>query len=129
MKISGIKETCLYVSSIEQARHFYHELLELPLISVVENRHVFFRVGSSVLLCFIPEATKTEETLPPHYAFGPQHIAFEVAKSDYDKWKEKLPTLGIGITHEQDWPGGYKSFYFEDPDANVLEIVMPGMWG
>lgn len=128
MEISGIKETCLYVSNIEQTNHFYHELLGLPLISAVENRHVFFRVGNSVLLCFIPETTKKEDTLPPHYAYGPQHIAFEVSHADYNKWKEKLADLGINITHEQTWPRGYKSFYFEDPDANVLEMVMPGMW-
>ena len=128
MEFTQIKETCLYVSDLDQSYAFYHDKLGLPLISKVPNRHVFFRLGTSVLLCFIAEATKGEKELPPHFAYGKQHIAFEVAKDNYNETKEKFKVLGIEITHHQKWPGGYESFYFEDPDGNVLEIVPKGMW-
>lgn len=128
MKITQIKETCLYINDLAIARKFYHHLLGLPVISEVVKRHIFFRAGASVLLCFIPEVTKNETNLPPHFAYGPQHLAFEVTQPEYKIWREKIIDLNIPITHEQEWTGGLMSFYFEDPFGNVLEIVPNGIW-
>jgi catechol 2,3-dioxygenase-like lactoylglutathione lyase family enzyme len=128
MKFTQIKETCLYIPDLDIAVGFYHGILGLPIISIVEGRHVFFRCGSSVLLCFLPEVTKKESNLPPHFAKGKQHIAFEVTKSDYLKSKNMLLNNDIPITHEQEWRGGLKSIYFEDPFGHVLEIVPEGIW-
>ncbi|WP_194974419.1 VOC family protein [Aquiflexum lacus] len=127
MKYTQIKETCLYISDLDLAENFYGEILEMPIISKVEHRHIFFRCGTSVLLCFIPEVTKEEENLPPHYAVGKQHVAFEVGKKDYLKTKSLLLEKGITITHEQEWRNNQTSFYFEDPFGNVLEIVPVGI--
>lgn len=129
MSFTQIKETCLYVSDLDQTQGFYIGKMGLRLISRVDGRHIFFKVGSSVLLCFRPEVTREEATLPPHYAYGPQHIAFEVALSEYGRIKEQLEKKGIVITHVQPWAKGrFESFYFEDPDGHVLEIVPAGMW-
>jgi catechol 2,3-dioxygenase-like lactoylglutathione lyase family enzyme len=125
---SQIKETCLYVQNLDATEAFYHGLLDLPVIHRSEERHVLFRVGSSVLLCFIAAATEAEETLPPHFAEGKQHLAFQCAPEEYSAWKAKLQGAGIAITHEQVWPGGYESCYFEDPDGHVLEVVPAGVW-
>ena len=126
MEISHVKEVCLYIPDLDLAEDFYHAKLGLPVISKVPGRHVFFRVGSTVLLCFIPEVTKAEKTLPPHFAHGKQHLAFEVP--DYEGWKLRLEELGIAITHVQDWPRGKESMYFDDPFGHVLEMVPPGLW-
>lgn len=61
MKFLKIKETCLYIRDLERAKKFYHETLELPLISYVEGKHIFFRAGDSVLLCFNPDDSKNKE--------------------------------------------------------------------
>jgi catechol 2,3-dioxygenase-like lactoylglutathione lyase family enzyme len=129
MSMIGIKETALYVKDLERTKHFYHDLLGFPLIGYVKDRHVFFRVGSCVLLCFNAETTKNDVLLPPHFAEGHQHIAFEVAKEEYDDWKKKILELGIAIIHEHQWSNDFKSFYFNDLDSHVLEIVPTGMWG
>lgn len=128
MNITQIKETCLYISDLEQAAAFYHELLDFPVISKADGRHIFFRCGSSVLLCFLPEVTEAETRLPPHFAKGKQHIAFEVGQADYKKAKDKITRANIKITHEQEWKDGLESFYFEDPFGHVLEIVPMGIW-
>lgn len=125
---SQIKETCLYISDLDLAEKFYHDMLKLPIIAKAQDRHIFFRAGSSVLLCFIPEATKQEETLPPHFASGKQHIAFEVDAKEYAKKKNELRGRGISITHIQQWKDGLESFYFEDPFGHVLEVVPKGIW-
>ncbi|MBD8490733.1 VOC family protein [Echinicola sp. CAU 1574] len=128
MEYSQIKETCLYIHDLDKAASFYHNILGMPVISTEEGRHIFFRCGSSVLLCFIPEKTKNEKVLPPHFAKGKQHIAFEVASEVYHSTKESLLQKGITITHEQSWKDGLESFYFEDPFGHVLEIVPKGIW-
>jgi catechol 2,3-dioxygenase-like lactoylglutathione lyase family enzyme len=128
MKISRIKETCIYVSNLEATKHFYNGKLELPVISLVKGRHIFFRAGESVLLCFIAEQTKKENDLPPHGAQGRIHFAFEVERDQYAAALEKLKQSGIEILHEHQWPAGLHSFYFHDPDKNVVEIIEEGIW-
>jgi catechol 2,3-dioxygenase-like lactoylglutathione lyase family enzyme len=128
MKIKQIKETCLYVKDLDRTTRFYHTLLGLEIISRVEGRHVFFRAGTSVLLCFMNEATRNEKNLPPHWGEGRLHMAFEVNLQDYEKWKAKLKQAGIEIIHEQSWKNELTSVYFHDPDGHVLEIVPPGIW-
>lgn len=129
MKFIKIKETCLYVRDLEAAKKFYHEVLELPLISYLPGKHIFFTAGSSVLLCFNPEDSKHKISPPPHYGEGKQHFAFEVAGKDYQQSKEWIRKKGITITEEVKWKDGAESFYFEDTEGNVLEIVPDkGIW-
>lgn len=128
MKFTQIKETCLYIDDLDKAEDFYHGFLKLPVISKVEQRHIFFRCGSSVLLCFNPIATKNEQNLPPHYAEGKQHIAFEVNQEDYQEALQQFEEKGVAITHVQQWKEDKESFYFEDPFGHVLEIIPNGIW-
>ena len=128
MNITHIKETCLYIKDLNLAIDFYHKKLEFPIINYVKDKHVFFRAGFSVLLCFNPEHSKTKSHPPPHFAYGKQHIAFEVPPKDYETAKEKIKLLGITITDKVVWKSGQESFYFKDPFGNLLEIVPKGIW-
>ncbi|HEY9047818.1 MAG TPA: VOC family protein [Ohtaekwangia sp.] len=129
MNLLKIKETCLYIHDLNKAKRFYHEVLDLPVISYVKGKHIFFRAGSSVLLCFNPEDSKLKTSPPPHYGNGKLHFAFEVASADYLKVKEEIRLKGISIIAEVTWKSGKESFYFEDPEGNVLEVVPDeGIW-
>ncbi len=128
IKIASIKETCIYVKDLKQTRNFYHSKLGLPIISLVEDRHIFFRAGNSVLLCFITETTMEENILPPHGATGIVHFAFEVNPTHYDEALQTIRDLDIPIQHEQTWKGNLRSFYFSDPDNNLVEIIEAGVW-
>ena len=128
LNIKQIKETCLYVNDLEKTRHFYNELLGLSVISYVPNRHVFFRAGCSVLLCFLAEITKNETKIPPHYGHGNLHFAFEVPNEEYQLWKKHLKSKDIPIEQEVEWRNKCLSFYFRDPDEHCVEIVMEGLW-
>lgn len=128
MQINQIKETSLYVEDLERTEQFYSGKLNLEVIGKSEGRHIFFRAGSSVLLCFIAEATRRDENLPAHFGEGNLHIAFEVPKEQYEEVKAEVQSSGIQIEHEQEWGKEFRSFYFRDPDGHSLEIVAEGMW-
>jgi len=129
MQISSIKETCLYFEELDLAMNFYHGILGLPVISEVKGRHIFFRAGSSVLLCFNPEDSSKKKSPPAHWARGPLHFAFEVSDEEYPKYKELLTSKSIEIIDKVIWANGKESFYFKDPEHNICEIVPPGIWG
>ncbi len=128
MFFNQIKETSLYIKDLDKTEAFYKGKLQLEVISREEGRHIFFRAGSSVLLCFIAESTRNEETLPAHYGEGEMHLAFEVPKEKYEEVKAWINSGSIEIEHEQKWGEDYKSIYFRDPDGHLLEIVPSGMW-
>lgn len=129
MKFLKIKETCLYINDLEEARSFYHGLLGFPEIDYQPGKHLFLRVGTSVLLCFNPEDSRQKASPPAHYGGGKQHVAFEVSTVDYEQARKEMENLGITITDTMTWKSGAQSFYFEDPEGNVLEIVPEtGIW-
>jgi catechol 2,3-dioxygenase-like lactoylglutathione lyase family enzyme len=129
MEFLKIKETCLYVNDLHQAREFYHATLGLPIINYLEGKHLFLRAGESVLLLFNPDDSRKKESPPAHYGGGRQHFAFEVDENDYMEVKEEIIKKGITIIDEITWGSKKKSFYFNDPEGNVLEILpSKGIW-
>jgi catechol-2,3-dioxygenase len=128
MNFLKVKETCLYIHDLEKAKEFYHHLLELPIINYQPTKHLFLRVGQSVLLLFNPEDSKTKLSPPPHYGSGHQHFAFEVKRENYALAKQSIREKGIVIIDQVQWKNG-ESFYFLDPEKNVLEILPDaGIW-
>src|SRR4249920_3017368 len=73
MNFTQIKETCLYFHDLEKAKDFYSGKLELAIIGDVRGKHVFFRVGSSVLLCFNPDDSRQKKNPPGHSGSGKIH--------------------------------------------------------
>lgn len=129
MKFLKIKETCLYLKDLEKSRLFYQDVLGLEVIHYLPEKHLFFRIGSSVLLCFNPEDSKLKESPPPHFAEGNQHFAFEVSMEEYDNSKKEILQKGITIVDTVIWGSGKESFYFKDPEGNILEILPDqGIW-
>lgn len=129
MDFLKIKETCLYVHDLEKAKRFYHERLGLPVISYLSGKHLFLRAGQSVLLLFNPEDSKLKTSPPAHFGGGKQHLAFEINGGDYEESKRQIEGKGIEIIDEITWKSGKRSFYFSDPEGNVLEVVPDeGIW-
>ena len=117
------------MSDLEKAKSFYHDVLGLPVIAYVPGKHLFLRTGSSVLLCFNPEDSRTKKSPPAHYGGGKQHFAFEVSREEYHAAKKEILEKGIQIIDNVTWSAGVESFYFEDPEGNILEVVpSSGIW-
>ena len=91
MKVDRILETCLYVDDLNAAEKFYRRILGVESFSRVNNRHVFFRCGESMLLLFNPlETAKSSGDVPTHGAHGPGHVAFAIAPDQIDLCRRQL---------------------------------------
>lgn len=128
-RIEHVVEAAIYADDLEQAEAFYHDVLGLDVLTEEPGRHVFFRVGSSVLLIFRAEQTLKGGFLPPHGTTGPGHFALGIATESFDGWKEHLADHGVEIEKEVEWPKGGKSIYFRDPAGNSVELATRGLWG
>ncbi len=125
-----ILETVLYAEDLSLARDFYVGVLGLEVMSFDETRSLFLRLADSVFIVF--KASQTiipDRQVPAHGAVGICHAAFAASDQEVEDWKAKLPSAGVPIIKEIDWPNGAKSIYFCDPAGNVLEFVTPRLWG
>jgi catechol 2,3-dioxygenase-like lactoylglutathione lyase family enzyme len=126
-RLTGVLETVLYVTDQTRAESFYGGLLGMRLIHRQPGRSLFYRAGDSVFLLFCADATLEGGSLPPHGARGSIHTCFLVEPDDYERWKRHLEEGDVEILEEVRWKRGL-SFYFHDPDGNLLEIANADIW-
>ncbi len=128
-RLEGILETVLYCDSTNEAamRRFYIDVLGL---NPMREMGFSFRVGAQrhVFLVFNVDETETQDEPPAHGARGKVHTCFLAPAEDYEAWKAYVTERGIEITSEITWSRGLRSFYFEDPAGNVLEIAEGDFW-
>ena len=131
-EIRGIVETCINVSDMGPARHFYESLFGFEVMEH-DERFCAFRVGSDVLLLFTEGASSSPiamsgGVIPPHNTVGAGHFAFAVSRDELENWRMLLQEQGVKIESEVRWDLGGCSIYFRDPDGNLVELVSPGTW-
>lgn len=130
----GILETVIYCEDLSSAQSFYEGTIGLTLVSSEPGRHLFFRVGDSMLLIFNPKQTREatvpigDQVIPRHGPVGPGHFAFRSEASELPGIKDRLQTAGVGIEAEIEWPGGGRSIYCRDPSGNSVEFATRTLW-
>ncbi|MDJ0992949.1 MAG: VOC family protein [Dinoroseobacter sp.] len=131
---TGVLEAAVYVEDLDAAESFYGGVLGLEKLLRVDGRHVFFRCGTTVLLCFVAAATKVGPPanalpVPTHGAKGEGHVCFSVNGENLDELVAMLTSHGIEIEADFRWPNGARSVYVRDPDGNSVEFAEPKLWG
>ena len=135
MRPSAVLESALYVTDLEVAEAFYAEVLGLPVIAKVAERHVFFRCGDGVVLLFNADATRNPPApdaklpVPPHGTVGQGHLCFAASAEEITRWKSHLESRNIVIEADFEWPNGGRSIYLRDPSGNSIEFAEPRIWG
>jgi len=135
MTPSAVLESALYVDDLDAAEAFYGKVLGLERIAKVEDRHVFFRCGTGVVLLFNAEQTVKPPSpdarlpVPPHGTKGDGHLCFSATAQEIERWKAHLQARGVAIEADFKWPEGGRSIYFRDPAGNSLEFAEPKIWG
>lgn len=126
--LDGILETVLYCDSSTEAavRAFYLDVMGFTPMGFDFS----YRVGSSnhVFLLFNRDETVHQDNPPPHGATGRGHTCFTATADGYEAWKAYLSERDVECVREITWGNGMRSFYFEDPAGNVLEIAEGDFW-
>ncbi|WP_135503372.1 VOC family protein [Roseovarius aestuariivivens] len=131
--IDAVLEAALYTTDLDAAEAFYGGVLELEEVVRVDGRHIFYRVGATILLIFNPEATKVPTDnprlpVPAHGATGKGHLCFAATREQMAAWADRLTAAGHPIEADFEWPNGARSIYFRDPAGNSLEMAEPRLW-
>ena len=126
-----ILETVLYAENLIAARHFYGDVLGLPVYQEVEGRLVFFRCAGQMLLIFNPllsAAQMSAKGPPAHGTKGNGHVCFRGTLAELENWQQHFEGHGISIERIVDWPDGGRSLYVRDPAGNSVEFAEARIW-
>jgi glyoxylase I family protein len=119
----------------EETRHFYEDILGLPLYHIIQSDHVpstgeycpythfFFRLRDGSFIAFF-DLGDDEAALPsPNTPLWVNHISFRVdTVADLEAMKTRLQAEGIEVLGVTDHHV-FKSIYFFDPNGVRLELT------
>jgi catechol 2,3-dioxygenase-like lactoylglutathione lyase family enzyme len=108
--IQGINHITWNVLDIDQAFHFYTDLLGIQPI-MKSNKSAYFLVGSCWCAIVLGEC-KTENSY--------NHLAFDVLPEEFNFCVQKLKNAGVVEWKKNNTEGD--SFYFLDPSGNKFEL-------
>lgn len=127
--VAGILETALYYSHSERDAmlRFYDHTLGLRRVAGWDDGTAF-RLGPGILLLFDRDLLVDRDgPVTDHGAEGCGHVCLVAEPGRYDDLRERLAGE-LEITHDHEWAGGKRSFYFKDPVGNLLEVADADLW-
>jgi predicted enzyme related to lactoylglutathione lyase len=104
-------------SDLDQAWHFYGEIMELPLISNnIEAGYLLFNLAGITLI--VEKSTEEGELCPCRY------LGISLKVQDINEIYESFSSLGVIFSHppEKQFWGGYLT-EFQDPDGNTWTLL------
>jgi catechol 2,3-dioxygenase-like lactoylglutathione lyase family enzyme len=116
-----LRTTCLITNDVQRLVAFYTKILGIPAKNS-GNEYAEFQTGSAVLAIF--SAAAQEKYIPGSTQAASNKSAileFEVANVDgqYTKLKD---TIKDWVKQPTTQPWGTRSFYFRDPDGNLVNF-------
>jgi catechol 2,3-dioxygenase-like lactoylglutathione lyase family enzyme len=118
--IKGMSHITLIVKDLEKTSDLLQRVLDAELVyssgdeQFSLSREMFFIIGGIWIAIM-----EGESTIPRCY----NHIAFEIADQDYERYKEKLLLAGVELRPERPRVEGEgRSIYFYDYDNHLFEL-------
>ena len=123
LQISGYSHVAIRVTDLERARHFYVDVLGLPVLVEIEGV-VLVQVGSAAMgIRADAEGAKPGDRFDPHRV-GLDHVSFAVdSVALLDQMKADLDAAGVpndGV-HDESVLNA-KGLVFYDPDGIAFEL-------
>jgi catechol 2,3-dioxygenase-like lactoylglutathione lyase family enzyme len=134
-RIHGLNHYAFRCRNAEETRHFYEDVLKLPLAATVYHDavpstgayqpyfHIFFELGDGSFLAFFDLLDETAYAADPNTPDWVNHLALDVATRDeLIEAKASLERAGVEVLGVVDhkW---FDSIYFFDPNGIRLELV------
>lgn len=131
MSSRGIAELVLIVEDVPKAARFYQDVVGLTLEHETSDEWAWFwagRPGDPQRIAVHRGSLLFEEHSPfeEGHRFGTVHFALEVARTELEEAVGRVKVAGVDVYGpvEFDWMNA-RSYYFYDPDGNLLEFWSP----
>ena len=131
MSTRGYSEIVLIVKDVPKASRFYQDVVGLELEHETNGTWAWFFAGSEdrkqrLALHRGPLMYEQHSPHPEGERFGQVHFAFEVARDELDAAVERVRGAGVEVygPEKLEWMDA-ESYYFYDPDGNLLEFWSP----
>jgi catechol 2,3-dioxygenase-like lactoylglutathione lyase family enzyme len=127
----GLSELVLIVEDVPRAAEFYEHVVGLEVEHRTGDEWAWFwagKPGDPQRIALHRGSLLFEEhsPFPEGHRFGTVHFAFDIAPEDLDASVERVRAAGVEVygPEEFDWMNA-RSYYFYDPDGNLLEFWSP----
>lgn len=121
----------------EETRHFYEDILEMPLANVMEVRnlvsttgelvnfvHLFFQMRDGSFIAFFDLGDGKAAVPDPEAPKFATHVALNIESQErLDLLRARLQDLGVPATEPIDQEGYVRSVYLTDPNGIRLEFT------
>ena len=132
--IHGLHHFAWRCRDAEETRHFYEDLLGLPLFHIIQSDHVpstgeycpythfFFRLGDGSFVAFFDLGDDVAPLPSPNTPAWVNHLALRVdGVAELERAKTRLEAAGVDVLGVTDHHI-FKSIYFFDPNGIRLEL-------
>jgi catechol 2,3-dioxygenase-like lactoylglutathione lyase family enzyme len=128
---AGMSELVLIVDDVARSAAFYEDVVGLEPVSRTGDEWAWFDVGEpgARQRIAVHKGTLLHEEHSPHpegHRFGNVHFAFEVPRERLADAVAHVQEKGVAVygPTELEWMNA-TSYYFYDPDGNLLEFWSP----
>ena len=136
--ISGLHHWAYRCRDAEETRHFYEDILGLPLIHFIRAdnyvgttgdrvdvfTHLFFEMADKSCLAFFDFGDGVTSKPSPNTPRWCNHMALKVnSLADLERAHERLLAEGVEVVGPIDHDGYVKSIYFFDPNGARMEFT------
>jgi catechol 2,3-dioxygenase-like lactoylglutathione lyase family enzyme len=124
-------------ANAEETRHFYEDILGLPLVGVITqdrvpstqeyapHAHIFFQMTDGSCIAFFDLGDGQAAEPSPNTASWVNHLALRIdSLGELETAMAKLRAAGVDVLGITDH-GPIKSIYFFDPNGIRLELTAP----
>lgn len=119
-QISQIDYTVIFARDLPAMRQFYEQIMEFPVLRVLSERWIEYRVGTTTLALTVPG--RFGDPAPIQGAASLQ-LAFRVPPPAMAECAAALEAKGVELLSPlTDHAFGHRTIFFRDPDGNVIEI-------
>ena len=135
--VQGLHHFAWRCRDAEETRHFYEDILGLPLVHVIRNDHVpstgeycpyvhiFFRMRDGSCMAFFDLGDGVAAEPSPNTPGWVNHIALKVhSRDDLQAMKGRLEAHGVDVVGITDHDAYIESIYFFDPNGFRLELTV-----
>ena len=120
---SGIGAITLFVEDLAEAKRFYAEVFELPVMFEDDNSAVFNFGNTIVNLLHADAADELVEPAAVAPRESGSRAQFSIEVADVDETCEQLSAKGVKLLNgPMDRPWGIRTASFVDPGGHIWEI-------